>query len=365
MRRVLLLTSHPVDGRDGADKEIALGLVRGLPELSFTFFGRAGSPSPAPGRRVPVFSRTGSPGMFERTQVALRVPGLARSTDLVHAVMTIGPGYAAWSRSKWAPRHRPVVLTVPGVVSRDCLKGNHPLGVTVALSDVTADHMRDAGYSDVRVIPPGIDLTRWRRVPRHGATPFVLFFAGHAGPDGGTHQAIEVAARVVQGGLPVRLVLALRTRPGQDQSAELVAAETAARGAGLADVQVHGRIEAMTDALAAADVVLFNPPRLDGGKADVPLTVVEALATGRPVVATRLPELAALSDVLVQVPAGAAEEAAEAVRLLLTDPAAWRERSQKGRDAVERRFSAEQMCRAYAEIYAELLNDHALRARFA
>jgi len=95
------------------------------------------------------------------------------------------------------------------------------------------------------------------------------------------------------------------------------------------------------------------------------LTVVEALATGRPVVATRLPQLAALSDVLVQVPAGAAEEAAEAVRLLLTDPAAWQERSQNGRDAVERRFSAEQMCRSYAEIYAELLNDHALRARFA
>jgi len=193
----------------------------------------------------------------------------------------------------------------------------------------------------------------------------VLFFAGHAGPDGGTHQAIEVAARVARGGLHVRLVLALRTRPGQDHSTELAAAEAAARGAGLADVQVHGKIEAMTDALAAADVVLFNPPRLDGGKADVPLTVVEALATGRPVVATRLPQLAALSDVLVQVPAGAAEEAAEAVRLLLTDPAAWQERSQNGRDAVERRFSAEQMCRAYAEIYAELLNDHALRARFA
>jgi len=159
----------------------------------------------------------------------------------------------------------------------------------------------------------------------------------------------------------VRLVLALRTRPGQDHSAELVAAEAAARGAGIADVQVHGRIEAMTDALAAADVVLFNPLRLDGGKADVPLTVLEALATGRPVVATKLPQLAALSDVLVQVPAGAAAEASEAVRLLLTEPVAWQERSQSGRDAVERRFSGKQMCRAYAEIYAELLDVHARR----
>jgi len=168
VQRVLLLTSHPVDGRDGADKEIALGLVSGLPELNFTFFGRAGNPSPAPGRRVPIFSRTGSPGIFERAQVALRVPGLARSTDLVHAVMTIGPRYAAWSRSPWAPRNRPAVLTVPGVVSQDCLRANRPLGVTVALSDFTAGHLRDAGYPDVRIIPPGIDLTRWRRVPCRG-----------------------------------------------------------------------------------------------------------------------------------------------------------------------------------------------------
>lgn len=363
-RRVLLLTSHPIDGQDGADKEIAVGLARGLPELAFTFFGRAGHPTPAPGHRVLIISRTGSPGLLERAQVALRVPALVRSSDLVHAVMTIGPRYAAWSRSIWSTRGRPTLLTVPGVVSRECLTGSRPLGITVALSSVTADLLCNAGYPDVRVVPPGIDLTRWRRVPRPDGTRPSILFAGHAGPHGGSHQAIDVAARVERLGLPVRLVLALRTRPGQDGVAERLAAEQTARRAGVTDVKVHGRVESMTDLVAAADIVLFTPARLDGGKADLPLVVVEALATGRPVVATRLPQFAALDGVVTQVPPGAVEQAADAVRVLLTEPRAWAEHSVAGRHAVEQNYSSDRMCRSYAAIYAELLDDHGLRRRF-
>ena len=363
MHRVLLLTSHPVDGRDGADKELAVSIARGMPGLNFTFFTRAGQDAPMSGRGVKILSRAGSPGVLERTQVALRVPRLTRSADLVHAVMTIGRQYAAWSRSRWSPRNRPVVLTVPGVVAPECLHRSRPLGVAVALTEVTAGLLRDAGYQDVRVVPPGIDLTRWRHVPRQTANRPVLFFAGHAGADGGTHQAIEVAAGVVRRGVPVRLVLALRTRPGQDESRELAAANVAARTAGLEDVEICGRRD-MTEAIAAADVVLFTPDRLADGKADVPLVVIEALASGRPVVATRLPHLAALSDVVVQVPAGAVDEASDRVRMLLTNPVRWQELSIRGRAAVEARFSAERMCRSYASIYRELLKDHRLRHGF-
>jgi glycosyltransferase involved in cell wall biosynthesis len=270
--------------------------------------------------------------------------------------MTIGPTFAAWTRSRLSPRRGPVLLTVPGIVGPECLEGSRPLGVTVTLSAHTAGMLRAAGHPDVRVVPPGIDLTRWPRLPRRERSRPTVFFAGHAGRHGGTRQAIDVAARVQRGGTPVRLVLALRIRPGQDEATELAVARAAAGAQGLDDVNVHGQLDSMPEALADADVVVFTPERFDGGKADLPLVVLEAMATGRPVVATRFPQLAALGDVVELTAAGDADAAAGAVRALLTDPARWAERASRGRDAVETRFAAPQMCRAYAEIYAELLS---------
>jgi glycosyltransferase involved in cell wall biosynthesis len=287
--------------------------------------------------------------------MALRAPVLARSVDLVHAVMTIGPRYAAWSRSRLVPRRTPVIVTVPGIVSPDCLVGARPLGVTVALSTTTADLLRDAGYPDVRVIPPGIDLTRWASRPRQPKARPVLFFAGHTDPHGGTREAVEVAARVQRAGTPVRLVLGLRVRPGQSEAEQLDAARLMARRAGLDDVEAHGQIDDMPQVLADADVVLFPPERLAGGKADVPFVVLEALATGRPAVVTRLPQLVGLTGIAEQVPAGALDEAAAATLRLLSDPALWEERARSGRAAVEERFSTARMCEDYARLYAELL----------
>jgi glycosyltransferase involved in cell wall biosynthesis len=363
-RRVLLVTSHPVDGRDGADTEIAIGLAENLPEVAFTYFGRLGRQPAVPGRMVPLASWTGWPGLLEGAQVATWVPMLARSVDLVHAVMTIGPRYAAWSNSRFAPRGRPTIITVPGIVSPECLLGVRPLGVTVALSEATADMLRRAGHPDVRVIPPGIDLTRWPSRPRRPKPRPVLFFAGHTDPCGGTREAIEVAARVQRAGLPVRLVLGLRVRPGQSEFQELGEARSAARRAGLDEVEVHGHVPHMRSAVADADVVLFTPGRLAGGKADIPFVVLEAVATGRPAVVTRLPQMDGLTGIVEQVPVGALDDAAAAVHRLLSLPALWDARAQAGRAAVEQRFGAARMCVSYAQLYEELLAGSTLsRAR--
>ena len=355
MPRALLLTSHPVDGRDGADKEIAVALAEGLPHVDFRYFGRAGAAPPARGHRVPVISRQGLPGVLERGQIALSAPWLARDADLVHAVMTIGPQFARWSRSPLAPRRRPVLHTVPGVSGQEALRRVRPLGVTVALSAKTADDLRAAGFPDVRVVPPGIDLHRWTPSPRPTSPRPGLFFAGHFGPEGGTEEALQTAAAVEAGGRPVRLVLALRHRAGHHVRREAEAVLARAADLGLTEVAVHHRVTDMTRLVAESDVVLFLPRRLAEGKADVPLTVVESMAAGRPVVVTDLPQLAAVGDAVRRVPPSDHLAAARAVEDLLADQGTYDAAVSAGVATVRRVFAADVMCRRYAEIYEELL----------
>ena len=355
MTSALLLTSHPVDGRDGADKEIAVALAEGLRGVDFTYVGRVGVRSAVRGRKVAVLSRRGMPGLLERGQVAVRTPVLARRVDLVHAVMTVGPQFSRWSRSRLLPRDRPVIHTVPGIAGPDDLVGVRPLGVTVALAETTARRLRDAGFPDVRVVPPGIDLHRWEPSPRPGGARPVLLFAGHYGPHGGTEEALQAAARVERGGVPVRLVLAMRHRSGHDVREE--ARSVLARGSalGLTEVAVHDRVADMPGLVRSADVVLFLPLRLSEGKADVPLTVVESMAAARPVVVTDLPQLAALGSAVTRVAAGDHDLAGEAVLTLLRSPETYSAAVAEGRRRAVDAFSADAMCREYAAIYAELL----------
>ena len=358
--RVLLLTSHPIDARDGADKELSIAVATGMPDVHFTWFGRSPRPPHEPlssGRRIPMLSATGMPGPLERAQAATWTLALERRVDLLHAVLTIGPGFGRFARLRdqvQRTHRRPTVHTVPAVSSPEALVGAAPLGTTVALSRSTGRALHEAGFPDVRVIPPGVDLQRWsaRPRPQHGVP--VVAFAGHYDPGGGLDESIAALSRVVADGQPVSPLFLMRPRPGQDEQHEAEQLHRRAVAAGLRDVRVQGKTPDMPAAVAGVDLLLL-PARHLHGKADVPLTVLEAMATGRPVVVSDLPQMAALDSAATRVPAGNAHALAEAVGGLLRQAGRWDAMAAAGLDLVRRDFSVTTMVTRYAELYAELL----------
>ena len=196
-RRALLVTSHPIDARDGADKELSVMIASGLPGVEFTWFGRCFARHREPlatGRRVPLLSTSGMPGRLERAQAAVWALALEPRVDLVHAVLTIGPGFARFSRLREripAAHRRPAVHTVPAVACPQALSELVPLGTTVAISRTTQRALLDAGVPDVRLIPPGIDQLRWPARPRPTGRPPVVAFAGHYDPGGGLDDSVR------------------------------------------------------------------------------------------------------------------------------------------------------------------------------
>jgi glycosyltransferase involved in cell wall biosynthesis len=357
VKRVLLFTTHPVSPPwDSADKQLAHAVARHVRNHRFLVFRRFGHQLPdIPGRTIPLVSRAGRPGLWERFQVAGLTLTLEPAVDLLHAVVSVGPTFrklASFRRRLPARMRRPAIHTVPGVLDPDFIDGATPIGVTVTLSENAARLLESAGFSDVRVIPPGIPLDRWPQHPRPTGVPVVLF-AGHYDEGGGAEQAVRGVAAAVRQGMPIRLVMAMRTRLYQDGARSARRLRTLAAREGV-ESEILGVVPDMRDLLTRASLVVF-PARTLGGKAEVPLVVLEALATGRPVVVSDLPPFRALGGSVTRVPPDDPATLGETLRHVLEAPGRWEAASASGRGLVEREFSEVSMARRYEELYREVL----------
>ncbi|MFD8643809.1 glycosyltransferase family 4 protein [Streptomyces zaomyceticus] len=357
--RVLLLTGGPLDGVEGSDVRLAADVLGALPDVDFVWFSRwpdRGHPPASPrGRPVRLLSRDGPPRLPGQVQSALAGAVWARRVDLVHAFLTVGRGFPAfsWLRPLMLGG-RPVVHTVPGVMNTRLLHRVRPLGTTVALSESMARRLRSANFGDVRVVPPMIALDEWPYLPRPEGFPVVLF-SGHHDPHGGAETAIDAAAEAVRTGGRFRLVLAMRGRPGQDKAMLDEALRERAGAAGLTDFEVRGYVEDMHALLATVQVLLFPPPAL-GGKADIPLTVLQALASGRPAILSDLPQFADFGHAVLRAPAGDARRTGQQLAWLLDQPRSWDVLAERGRALAEDHFGPERFAARYAALYRELLS---------
>lgn len=130
--------------------------------------------------------------------------------------------------------------------------------------------------------------------------------------------------------------------------------EAEAEALGVAErVRFLGRREDVPELLAACDV--FVLPSLFEG---LPVSVLEAMAAGRPVVATSVPgtaEAVADGETGILVSPSDPELLARAIRQVTADPAMARRMGDAGRTRVRRLFSADEMGRKLDSLYQELL----------
>lgn len=227
----------------------------------------------------------------------------------------------------------------------------------VAVSPETADvarRRREVHPSRLSVIPNGIALERFGPDPARAARireelgaagAFVVGTVGRAAPE--KDQALLVRAMAPLLRPDVRLVLA-GDGPSLPALRELVAS------LGVAGfVHLLGARTDVPDVLRALDLFVLTS-RTEG----LPLVIPEAMATGLPVVATRV---GGVPDVIEEgatghlVPSGDVDALRARIGALRDDPAARRALGARAREVARTRFSSERMHRDYLAVYARVL----------
>jgi len=190
-----------------------------------------------------------------------------------------------------------------------------------------------------RVVPPPLDpLFRparvlWRRRPRR--RPWIAIPGIFAAPVKGVPTALEAVRQLRMQGIDCR-VLRFSVLPLDEAERGLLAADRFL-------CRVLPRTVAR--ALRGCDL-LFLPSRAEEGFG---LPLLEAMASGVPAVASRIPStLAMAEDAAMLVPPGDAAAFAAAARELLTAPPAWRRARELGLQA-SRRYRAELVAPRLAE----------------
>ena len=133
------------------------------------------------------------------------------------------------------------------------------------------------------------------------------------------------------------------------------ALEARAQALGIAPrVRFLGPRDDVPELLATCDVYVL-PSLFEG----LPLSVLEAMAAGKPVVATRIPgtdEAVADGETGILVPPGDAPALAAAIRAFLSDPVRAQSAGEAGLDRVRAQFSVRAMVDGVAAAYEELLD---------
>lgn len=221
-----------------------------------------------------------------------------------------------------------------------------------------------ASADRLEVVPYGVDVTRFKPAPgsREAARARLalppgaplLFAAGRLVRKKGFEYLID-AVPMIDSAAPAHLAIA-----GAGDLAEELAARAVARG--VAD-RVHFLGDLAQDAVAgwfaAADVAVAPSVRDDSGNVDgLPNTVLEALASGTPLVSTAAGGIGTVVEdgrTGIIVPERDAGALAAALAALLRDPGRGASLGQAGRALVEGRFGWENAAARFEAAYDRAL----------
>jgi glycosyltransferase involved in cell wall biosynthesis len=261
---------------------------------------------------------------------------------------------------------RPVVLDMhdivrPGMGRRVLTAAVRLSSAAISVSHAVADCVGPAGASRLRIMVPSVELDRFTPGPADPAmrrrltsseTDPLIGIVGRIDPEKG----VDLLVRAVAGltGPAARAHLVVVGSPGFDSGAYLEQLKADANRLLGDRARFAGRIEDIPATLRALDVVVNASTAEPFG-----LGVLEAQATGRPVVATAsggVTDFLTDGDNALLVPVGDAEAMTRALERVLADPELAARMGRRGRDVAVVGHGMDLFADGLAELYRRLVH---------
>ncbi len=301
-------------------------------------------------REVRTLYRTLKPDLAHHVAVQASVVGSLAATGLpivcVNAITGLGTAFLG--NNLKAQVARPMVsLLLRALLNRT------RSAVLVQNPDDRAEIERLGVSADRIALVPGsgVDIERLKPSPEP-AGPVTVAFAGRLVEDKGIRTLIAAHDILVRRGRDIRLLIAGVPDPANPTSIPQRELET---WAGRRNLVHHGFVQDIAGFWASAHIAVL-PSRREG----LPLTLLEAAACGRPLVATDVPgcrEIARAGLNALLVPPDDAQALADAIDRLAADPGLRARYGRAGRDLVEREFSSQRIGRDVVGLYRRLLQE--------
>ncbi len=231
----------------------------------------------------------------------------------------------------------------------------------VVVSPIVREILRRSGISPDRLgeIPNGVDVNRFYgarptlKNELHTAANCFIGFVGRLVPGKGVSVLLRAAQHVLREHRDVTFLI-VGDGPARRELEQLAASlEINTR------VIFTGNRNDMPGVYASLDIVVL--PSLEEA---MPMCLIEAMATGKPVIATRVgavPDVVADEITGLMVEPGNVMALANAMKRLLNDQSFARELGVRGHARAAERFSVQQTALQYLTLYEDMLNSRNAR----
>ena len=383
--KICLITSVPLNPPwDQGDKNLAYTLTQAMGEHQFRVFtlGGARLPEGENLNLLPLY-KSRNPSIVQKARVywyllghsSFNSKGMAQMAngkpDLYHLIYRPTPMSSRLNRLLPEFRYRPTVHTVssataPGQLSPELFFANR----LVAISRYALRALKKLGFENVTYIPPGIDIESWADLAsqrnyfksRLGlADKPVLLYPGHYAPGYGIN-VIRNALPLITAEIPdVQILFACRLRSQKDRLSEQAFRQGIAQQGLERNVHYFNTVNDMRLLIGASDLTLL-PLETMQDKVDIPITLLESLAAGVPVILSDLAPMNELISPLTRqgetagltIPPGDAETLAQSVVNLLNDIQIRNRLAQNGQTLVRKEYNLQHTAAQYNRIYHEL-----------
>jgi glycosyltransferase involved in cell wall biosynthesis len=232
----------------------------------------------------------------------------------------------------------------------------------VIISEHVAERLRRAGVSPNKIlnIPNGVNTRNFRdRSPAKGlrtgnSREVVIGYVGRLVPEKGCSVLLQAAAQVVGEFPEARLIFV-----GEGPERSFLEAESKSWGLER-NVIFAGRREDMPEVYAAFDICV-----LPSFAEAMPMTILEAMASGNAIIATyvgEIPNMVTHDETGILVQPHQISELRDAILRLLRDENLRRSMGQRGAARIQEKFSLERMAHSYMEIYRQIADAEESRA---